>query len=119
MAGMPDQDQGPALGHIPLALVMDLGDQGAGGIEDGQAAGGSLFLDAAGHAMGAEDGYRLRRNLRQILNEDRALGFEAFDHVLVMHDLVPDIDRWTVLHERTLNDFDGTHDARTKSAGLR
>jgi hypothetical protein len=36
-----------------------------------------------------------------------------------VHDLVPDIDRRTVLLERTLNDFDGTHDARTKSAGLR
>ena len=98
---------------------MDLGDQGAGGIEDGQAAGGGLFLDAAGYAMGAEHGYRLRRNLRQVLDEDRALGFEAFDHVFVMHDLVPDIDRRTVFLERALNDFDGTHDARTKSAGLR
>jgi hypothetical protein len=36
-----------------------------------------------------------------------------------MYDLVPDIDRRTVLLERALNDFDGTHDARTKSAGLR
>src|SRR6185436_20632385 len=65
MAGMADQYQGTALGHIPLALIMDLGDQGAGGIQDRQAAGGGLLLDAAGHAMGAEDGYRQRRNLRQ------------------------------------------------------
>jgi hypothetical protein len=36
-----------------------------------------------------------------------------------MHDLVPDIDGWTVLLDRTLYDFDGTHDTRTKSAGLR
>jgi hypothetical protein len=98
---------------------MDLGHQGAGGVEHGQAAGGSLFLDAPGHAMGAEDGYRQRRNLRQILDEDRTLGFKAFDHVFVMHDLVPDIDRRTVFLESALNDFDGTHDARTKSARLR
>jgi hypothetical protein len=69
--------------------------------------------------MGAEDGYRQRRNLRQVLDEDRALGFEAFDHGLVMYDLVPDIDRRTVFLERALNDFDGTDDPRTKSAGLR
>jgi hypothetical protein len=36
-----------------------------------------------------------------------------------MYDLVPDIDRRTVLLECALNDFDGTHDACTKSAGLR
>src|SRR4030095_15861164 len=119
MAGMPDQYQGTALGHIPLALIVDLGDQRAGGIEDREAAGGGLFLDAAGHAMGAEDGHRQRRNLRQVLDEDRALGLEAFDHVLVMYDLVPDVARRPVFLERALDDFDGTHDARTKSAGLR
>src|SRR5439155_5530275 len=119
MAGMPDQDQGPALGHIPLALIMDLGDQGAGGVEDGQAADGSLFLDAAGYAMGAEHGDRVRRHFRQVFDEDRTLVLQAFDHVLVVHDLVADIDRGTVFIERTLDYFDGTHDARAKSAGLR
>jgi hypothetical protein len=98
---------------------MNLGDQGTGRIEDGQAAGGGLFLDAAGYAVGAENGYRQRRNLRKVLDEDRPLGFEAFDHVLVMYDLVPDIDRRTILLKRAFNDFDGTDDARTKSAGLR
>ncbi len=88
-------------------------------LRTGEAAGGRLFLDAAGHAMGAEHGYRQRRNLRQVLDEDRALVLQAFDHVFVMHDLVPDIDRRAVLHERALDDFDGAHDARTKSAGLR
>src|SRR4030095_12250616 len=103
MAGMPDQYQGTALGHVPLALIVDLGDQRAGGIEDRQAAGGRLFLDAAGDANGHEDGYRPGRDFRQVLDENRALGLQAFDHVLVMHDLMPDIDRRTVLLERTLN----------------
>jgi hypothetical protein len=52
---------------------VDFGDQRAGGIEDREAAGGGLFLDAAGHAVSAEDGYCQRRNLRQILDEDRTL----------------------------------------------
>jgi hypothetical protein len=36
-----------------------------------------------------------------------------------MYDLMPDIDRRTILLKRAFNDFDGTDDARTKSAGLR
>ena len=119
MAGMADQDQGPALGHIALALVVDLGDQRAGGIEHRQAARGGLFLDAAGHAMGAEHGDRLRRNFRQILDEDRALVLQAFDHVFVVHDLVAHIDRRAVFLQRALHDLDRAHDARAKAARLR
>ena len=38
MAGMADQDQGAAVRDIALALVVDLGDQRAGGVEHRQAA---------------------------------------------------------------------------------
>jgi hypothetical protein len=36
-----------------------------------------------------------------------------------VHDLVPHVDRGAVFLKRSLDDFDGTHDACTKSAGLR
>ena len=84
-----------------------------------QAADGSLFLDAAGHAVVAEHGHRMGWNLGQIVDEDRALVLQALDHVFVVHDLVPHVDRRAIFLERSLDDFDGTHDARTKSAGLR
>src|SRR3979409_654183 len=69
--------------------------------------------------MGAEHGDRERRYFGQILDEDRALVLQAFDHVFVVNDLVAHIDRWAVFFERALDDLDGTHHPRTKSAGLR
>ena len=116
---MADQDQRAALGHVALALIVDLGDQRAGGVEHRQAAGGGFFLDAAGHAMGAEDGHGARRHLAQILDENRAFGLQALDHVFVVHDLVADIDRRAVFLQRPLDDLDGAHDAGAKAARLR
>jgi hypothetical protein len=98
---------------------MDLGHQRAGGIEDRQAADGGFLLHAPGHAVGAEYGDRQRRHLRQILNEDRAFVLQAFDHVFIVDDLMPDIDRRTIFLECALDDLDCTYHARAKSAGLR
>ncbi len=39
MAGMADQDQGAAMGDITLALIVDLGNQRAGGVQNGKTAG--------------------------------------------------------------------------------
>ncbi len=115
---MADQDQRAAFGDVALALVVHLGDQRAGGVEDGQASGGGFFLDPAGDAMGAEHGDRIGRDLMQVLDEHRALGLQAFDHVFVMHDLMPHIDRRTVLLQRALDDLDGAHDAGAEPARL-
>lgn len=54
----------------------------------------------------------------QILDEHRALGFQAFDDVLVVHDLVADVDRRSVLLERAFDDLDRAHDSGAKSARL-
>ena len=78
-----------------------------------------LVHHALGHAVRAEDGDGARRDLGQLLDEDRALGLEAIDHELVVHDLVPDVDRRAVFLERALDDFDGAHDAGAESARLR
>src|SRR5580692_8975954 len=68
--------------------------------------------------MGAEHRNGLRRDLGKVLNEDGPFVFQAFDHVFVVHDLVPDIDRGAVLLERPLDDLDRTHHARAKPARL-
>ncbi len=98
---------------------MDLGHQRAGGIEDRQATCGRFLLHAPRDAVGAEYGDGERRDFRQILNEDCTLIFQAFDDVFVVHDLVAHINRRPILFEGALDDFDRTHDPRTKSAGLR
>jgi hypothetical protein len=119
MAGMADQDQRPAFRHVALALIMDLGHQRAGGVEDGQAAHGGFLLHGPGDAVGAEYRDRKRRHFRQVLDEDGALVLQAFDHVFVVNDLMPHIDRRAIFLERALDDLDRTYNACTKSAGLR
>ena len=119
VAGMADQDQRPALRHVALALVVDLGHQRAGGIEDRQAARCGFLLHAPRHAVGAEYGDGVRRHFRQVLDEDGAFVLQAFDHVFVVHDLMAHIDRRAILLERALDDLDRAHDACAKPAGLR
>ena len=116
---MADQDQRPALGHVALALVVYLGYQRAGGIEDRQPTGGRLFFHASRNAVGAEYGDGLGRNLGEILDKNRALVFQVLDHVFIVDDFVPHIDGRAVFFQRALDDFDGAHDPSAKPAGLR
>ena len=117
---MADQDQRAALRDIALALVVHLGDQRAGGVEHRQAraspASSSTLLR---HAMRAEDRDGVGRDLGEVLDEVRALGLQAFDHVLVVHDLVAHIDRRAVFLERALDDLDRAHHAGAEAARLR
>ncbi len=118
VAGMADENEPASLGHVALALVVHLGDQRAGGVEHRQLARGSLFLDALGHAMGAEDGDRVRRNFGEILDEMRAFGLQTLDYVLVVHDFVAHVDGRAVFLQSPLDDFNGADDAGAKSARL-
>ena len=77
-----------------------------------------LLLDTPGDAVGAEDGDSVRRDLGEILDKMRALGLEAFDHVLVVHDLMAHIDRRAVLLQGALDDLDGADHAGAKAARL-
>ena len=118
VAGMADENELAALADIALALIMDLGDQGAGRVEDRQRAGGGFFLDAFCHPMGAEDGDRIGRHFGQVLDEARAFGLQALHHVLIVHDLVAHIDRRAVFLQRPFDDLDGAHHTGAKSTRL-
>src|SRR5476649_1642427 len=96
MAGMADQDEGAPLREVTLALVMDLGNQRTSRVEHGKTAPGSLLLNAARNAMRAEDRHGVFRYLGQRLDEARALGLQAVDHMLVVDDLVAHINRRAV-----------------------
>ena len=115
---MSDQDHGPALADIALALVMNLGHQRACRIDHRQAAVGGLALDVLRHAMRAEDRHRPVGNFGDVLDEARAFGLQGFDHVFVMDDLMPHIDRRAVFLQRALDDVDRPHDAGAEAARL-
>ena len=70
------------------------------------------------HAVRAEDHGRARRHLDQVLDEHRALAPQVLDHELVVHDLVPHVDRRAVQRERALDDLDGAVDAGAEAAGI-
>ncbi len=115
---MADQNELAALADIALALVMHLGDQRAGRVQDRQRAGGGFFLDAFGDPMGAENGDRIRRHFGQVLDEAGAFGLEALHHMLIVHDLVAHIDRRAVFLQRPFDDLDGAHDTGAETARL-
>ena len=118
MAGMADEDEPAALADIALALVVHLGDQRAGRVQHRKLARRGFLLDALGHPMCAENGDRIGRDFGEVLDEARALGFQALDHMLVVHDLVAHIDRRAEFLQRPLDDLDGAHDAGAEAARL-
>ena len=93
MPGMADQHDLPGLGGIAAALLMHLGNQRAGCVDDRQAAFGSQLLDALGDAVGAEHRHGAGRYLIQLIDEHGAAGAQVLDHMAVVDDLMPDIDR--------------------------
>ena len=103
---------------IALALVVDLGDQRAGGVQHRQPRACGILDHRLRHAMGAEHRHRAVGHFVQLLDEARALVLERVDHMAVVHDLVAHIDRLAVFLERPLDDVDRPHDAGAKAARL-
>ena len=66
--------------------------------------------------MGGEDDGAVGGAVVELFDEDRALGAQAVDHELVVHDLVPDIDRRAPFLERHLDDLDGAVDTGAEAA---
>ena len=116
MAGMADQHDGAPGLVMPLGLAMDLGDQRAGGVDEEQVATSGLGRHRLRHAVGGEHDGAVVRHLVELVDEDRALGLEAFDDVAIVHDLVADIDRPAVALDGALDDLDGTIDAGAEAA---
>src|SRR5258708_32946067 len=84
VAGMADQDDFAALIGVALPLAMDLGDERAGRVDDGEAAVLGRRLDGAGDAVRAEDGDAARRDLVELVDELGALGAQTLDDVAVL-----------------------------------
>jgi hypothetical protein len=119
VAGMADQHERAALGDVATALVVDLRHQRAGRVERRQAAELRIVLNRTRHAVRAEHGHGTGGHLGKLFDEDGALGPQRIDHMTVVDDLVADVDRGTVFHQRPLDDIDSAHHAGTETARLR
>ena len=77
-----------------------------------------VVFDGAGYPMGAEDSKCAGWHLGEILDELRALRLQAFNDVTVVHDLVANIDRSTMLLQGSFHDVDCANHTRTIATRL-
>ncbi len=90
---------------------MHLRHQRAGGVDRAQLALLGLGVDRRRDSMCGEHHDRALGHLFGLLDEDRALGFEVGNDVLVVHDLLAHVDRCAMHLERLLDAVDGSLDA--------
>src|SRR5919112_6469521 len=115
---MADEHERPSLRHIALSLVVNFGDKRACGIQRGQIPCLSLRDYRTGNAVSTEDHDRLVWHFAEVLNKARALLFQAFNHMSIVNNLVPDVDGSAILGEGTLHDFDCADNAGAETTGL-
>ncbi len=72
----------------------------------------------ARHAMGAENHRGIVRHFVQFLDEYRADGAQAIDHIFVVHHFVAHIDGRAKQRDRPLDDIDGAVHAGAESAWI-
>jgi hypothetical protein len=118
MACVADQDYCAALLDVALALAVDLGDERARGIEHAQTTRLGILLHKLRDAMRTENGDRSRRHFREVLDETRTFCAKALDHMGVVDDFMPDIDRRAERLERLFDDIDGPDHTRAETARL-
>src|SRR5690625_3326487 len=129
-----DQQDVVTLLRVPLGLIVDLGDQRAGGVDRGEAHAGRLFAYRRAYPVGAEDHGAVQlaplavqlllqaAQLAQLLHEvDAVLLLEAFHDGVVVHDGVVDGQFagavQLVLPGGLLDCLDCHYDAGAESAG--
>ncbi len=113
---MADEDDPPPALEMRLRFPMHLGDKRTGGVDGEKIAGLRLLRNGFGDAMRREDHGMSRRGFVELLDEDDAFCAQRVDHELVVHDLVPHVDRSPVDLKRPLDDLDGPHDACAEAA---
>ncbi len=118
VALVADQQDVVVVAGEALGLVVHLGDQRAGGVDDLQLALGGSRVHGRRDAVGGEHHDRAFRHLVVVVDEDRAGLGQRLHHVAVVHDLVPHVDRGAVLLQRPLDGFDGAVHAGAVAARL-
>ena len=117
VTGVPDVEHGVALGAAHLELVMDLGHQGADGIDDHAAVGPGRPDHLGRRPVGAEHQGRARRDLAHVVDEDHPLLAEGIHHNPVVHDLVVAVDGRVEDPDHPGQGLDGLLHAGTEPSG--
>ena len=118
VAFVSDENHVPPAHGVVLSFLVDLGNQGACGVDDRQVPVQGFVFDRRRRAVGAQNGDGAVRNVGDLFDEDGPLFAKRIDDPLVVHDLVADIDRRTEPLEGPFDDFDGALHARAKAARL-
>jgi hypothetical protein len=116
---MADQHDMAAEALVAHGLLVDLGDERAGRVEIEQVARLGIFRNRLRHAVRGKDDRLLAmlfRDFVQFLDEDRALGLQAFHDIAVVHDLVAHIDRRAIGLQRQHDDLDRAVDTGAEAA---
>ena len=116
VTGVADQHDLAAGVEMALGLHMDLRHQRAGGVEEQHLPRLRLGRHRLGHPVGGEHHGPVGRRLVQLFNKDRAQGLQPVDHVAVVDDFVPHIDRRAVFLDRPLDDLDRSVNTRAEPA---
>src|SRR5690348_1438953 len=116
MTGVADEDYLAPLARVSLHLHVYLGDEGARGIEHGQAPLLRLVLHGVRDAMRGEDDRRAGRHLLQLLDEDGAEIAQPIDDVAVVNHLVTHVDGGSEELDRPFHDLDGAVHAGAEAA---
>jgi len=117
VARVTDQHDFEVVLEHATGFDVNLGDERAGGVDYFEVALLGLGANRRRDAVGAVDQSRAGRNVREIVDEDRALGAQIFDHVAVVDDFVAHVDGPAEALEGDLDDFDCAVDTRAESAG--
>ena len=113
--GVADQDDRvPRLGETDR-LAVDLGDQGAGGVDRVQASPGGLVRGRPAIRHGLNRAGAPRRDLRQVVDKHGALAAKPLHNPMIMDDLVVDVDRRAVDAQSRFEALDRHVHARTES----
>src|SRR5690554_1886614 len=99
-------------------LYMHFGDQRTGGIKYLQLAAPCLVLHCPRYTVGRKNDNGVLRHFVQLFDKDRAALLEVIHHKLVVHHFMTHIHRRTKFDQSTVNNFDGTINASTKTAGI-
>jgi hypothetical protein len=89
--------------------------QRTGGIEYGQSTARRFVLHGRRNAVRREDHGRVVGHLVELVDEYRPQAPQAIDHVHVVDDFVPHVDRRAEQRDGAFDDVDGTVDAGTET----
>ncbi len=115
VAAVADEDGLLAILAVSGDLQVDLGHQGAGGVEDTQVAPGGLCTHLLGHPVGTEDDRGPVRDLVQFFDKNGAALAQVLDHEAVVDHLMADIDGGPEELDGPLDDVDGSVHAGAKA----